>query len=144
MIFWSRSSKLKKYSQHKFTNVLIAILIIFIGLTPWLLSLWVRHNSTTQTRERIAAARLAVANRPCQLNYKRAIELIYKPSVIRSEISLASTMRGLIICTAPSTQKIPLKVVRTTKPKLLTFALKRSSLYRGWYLQIFADILILS
>ena len=64
MIFWSRSSKLKKYSQHKFTNVLIAILIIFIGLTPWLLSLWVRHNSTTQTRERIAAARLAVANRP--------------------------------------------------------------------------------
>ena len=98
MIFWSRSSKLKKYSQHKFTNVLIAILIIFIGLTPWLLSLWVRHNSTTQTRERIAAARLAVANRPCQLNYKRAIELIYKPSVIRSEISLASTMRGLIIC----------------------------------------------
>lgn len=46
--------------------MLMVILIIFIGLTPWLLSLWVMRNSTTQTRERIAAARLAVANRPLQ------------------------------------------------------------------------------
>lgn len=44
--------------------MLIALLIIFIGLTPWLLSLWVMHNSTIQTRQRIAVARLAVANRP--------------------------------------------------------------------------------
>ncbi|TAG88857.1 MAG: hypothetical protein EAZ09_25435 [Oscillatoriales cyanobacterium] len=44
--------------------MLIAILIIFIGLTPWLLSLWVMRSSTIQTRERIAVARLAVANRP--------------------------------------------------------------------------------
>ncbi|MGB7712881.1 MAG: DUF6464 family protein [Microcoleus sp.] len=44
--------------------MLTAILIFFIGLTPWLLSLWVMRNSTTETRERIAAARLAVANRP--------------------------------------------------------------------------------
>lgn len=44
--------------------MLTPILIFFIGLTPWLLSLWVMRNSTTETRERIAAARLAVANRP--------------------------------------------------------------------------------
>lgn len=44
--------------------MLTAILIFLIGLTPWLLSLWVMRNSTAQTRARIAAARRTVANRP--------------------------------------------------------------------------------
>jgi Family of unknown function (DUF6464) len=40
------------------------ILIFLIALTPFLLSWLVMRNSAAQTRERIAAARLAVANRP--------------------------------------------------------------------------------
>ncbi|MEG4286936.1 DUF6464 family protein [Microcoleus sp. A006_D1] len=44
--------------------MLIALLIIFIGLAPWLLSLWVMRSAESQASQRIAAARLAVANRP--------------------------------------------------------------------------------
>nr|WP_228056090.1 DUF6464 family protein [Microcoleus sp. LEGE 07076] len=39
-------------------------MIIFIGLAPSLLSLWVMRSAESQARDRIAAARLAVANRP--------------------------------------------------------------------------------
>ncbi|MEG4353469.1 DUF6464 family protein [Microcoleus sp. LAD1_D5] len=44
--------------------MLTALLIIFIGLAPSLLSLWVMRSAQSQARDRIAAARLAVANRP--------------------------------------------------------------------------------
>ncbi|MEG3986153.1 DUF6464 family protein [Microcoleus sp. Pol7_A1] len=44
--------------------MLTALLIIFIGLVPSLVSLWVMRSAETQARDRIAAARLAVANRP--------------------------------------------------------------------------------
>ncbi|WP_293126400.1 DUF6464 family protein [Microcoleus sp. bin38.metabat.b11b12b14.051] len=44
--------------------VLTALLIIFIGLAPWLLSLWVMRSASGQARNRIAAAGIAVANRP--------------------------------------------------------------------------------
>ena len=44
--------------------MLTAVLIIFIGLVPWLLSLWVMRSAESQARDGIAAARLAVANRP--------------------------------------------------------------------------------
>ena len=44
--------------------MLIALLIIFIGLAPSLLSLWVMRSESSQARDRIAAAQLAVANRP--------------------------------------------------------------------------------
>ena len=44
--------------------MLIALLIIFIGLAPSLLSLWVMRSASDRSRDRIAAARLAVANRP--------------------------------------------------------------------------------
>jgi Family of unknown function (DUF6464) len=45
-------------------NVLTALLIFCLGLTPWLLSWWLMRSWEPQARERIAAARLAVANRP--------------------------------------------------------------------------------
>ncbi|MEG4323495.1 MULTISPECIES: DUF6464 family protein [unclassified Microcoleus] len=41
-----------------------ALLIIFIGLAPSLVSLWVMRSAQRQASERIAAAQLAVANRP--------------------------------------------------------------------------------
>lgn len=41
-----------------------ALLIIFIGLVPSLVSLWVMRSAERQASERIAAARRAVANRP--------------------------------------------------------------------------------
>ena len=44
--------------------MLIALLIIFIGLAPSLLSLWVMRSAEGQAHDRIAAAQLAVANRP--------------------------------------------------------------------------------
>ena len=44
--------------------MLTALLIIFIGLAPSLLSLWVMRSAQSQARDRIAAARLAVATRP--------------------------------------------------------------------------------
>ncbi|NJR23237.1 MAG: hypothetical protein HC786_14295 [Richelia sp. CSU_2_1] len=44
--------------------MLTAILVLFLGLTPWLLSLWVMRKAQTQASERIAAARLAVRVRP--------------------------------------------------------------------------------
>ncbi|MEG3858270.1 DUF6464 family protein [Microcoleus sp. herbarium12] len=40
------------------------LLIIFIGLAPWLLSLWVMRSASGQARDSIVAARIAVANRP--------------------------------------------------------------------------------
>ncbi|MGB3265350.1 MAG: DUF6464 family protein [Microcoleus sp.] len=43
--------------------MLIALLIIFIGLVPSLLSLWVMRSAERQARDRIAAVRLALANR---------------------------------------------------------------------------------
>ena len=44
--------------------MLTALVIIFIGLAPSLVSLWVMRQAGDQARDRIAAARLAVANRP--------------------------------------------------------------------------------
>ncbi|MEG4505774.1 DUF6464 family protein [Microcoleus sp. F6_B4] len=44
--------------------MLTALVIILIGLAPSLLSLWVMRSQSSQARDRIAAARLAVANRP--------------------------------------------------------------------------------
>lgn len=44
--------------------MLTALLIIFIGLAPSLVSLWVMRSAERQASERIAAARRAVANRP--------------------------------------------------------------------------------
>lgn len=41
-----------------------ALLIIFIGLAPSLVSLWVMRSAERQASEGIAAARRAVANRP--------------------------------------------------------------------------------
>ncbi|MEG4801562.1 DUF6464 family protein [Microcoleus sp. ARI1-B5] len=41
-----------------------ALLIILIGLAPSLVSLWVMRSAERQARDRIAAAQLAVANRP--------------------------------------------------------------------------------
>lgn len=46
--------------------MLTAILVLFLGLTPWLLSLWVMRKAEARVRERIAAARLAVIARPQQ------------------------------------------------------------------------------
>ena len=40
--------------------MLTALLVLFLGLTPWLLSVWVMRKAEAQARERIAAARLAV------------------------------------------------------------------------------------
>lgn len=44
--------------------MLTALLIIFIGLAPSLVSLWVMRSAQSQASARIAAAQLAVANRP--------------------------------------------------------------------------------
>jgi Family of unknown function (DUF6464) len=44
--------------------VFTVILIIVIGLAPSLVSLWVMRSAESQARNRIAAAMLAVANRP--------------------------------------------------------------------------------
>ncbi|NJK65910.1 MAG: hypothetical protein HC789_04870 [Microcoleus sp. CSU_2_2] len=52
--------------------MLTALLIFFLGLTPWLLSLLVMKSSETQARERIAAARLAVANRSLRTQLQTA------------------------------------------------------------------------
>jgi hypothetical protein len=46
--------------------VLTAILVLFLGLTPWLLSLWVMRKAQAQASERIAAARSALRARPMQ------------------------------------------------------------------------------
>lgn len=45
-------------------NVLTALLIFCLGLIPWVLSLLVMRSWEAGARARIAAARLAVANRP--------------------------------------------------------------------------------
>ncbi|MCU0546962.1 MAG: DUF6464 family protein [Oscillatoriaceae cyanobacterium Prado104] len=46
--------------------MLTAILVLFLGLTPWLLSFWVMRKAQAQARERIAAVTLAVRAIPLQ------------------------------------------------------------------------------
>lgn len=39
------------------------LLIFFIGITPWLISLWILYKSEARTRERFRAARLSLDSR---------------------------------------------------------------------------------
>lgn len=57
-------------------NVLIALLIFCLGLIPWVLSLLVMRSWESQARERIAATRLAMANRPLQTQLQ-TVDRIY-------------------------------------------------------------------
>ncbi len=41
--------------------MLETLLIVLLGLTPWLLSFWVLRKAEAQARERIRSARLAIA-----------------------------------------------------------------------------------
>lgn len=59
-------------SHTSLENVLTALLIFCLGLTPWLLSLLMMRSWEAGARERIAAARLAVANRPLQTQLQTA------------------------------------------------------------------------
>ncbi len=44
-------------------DVFRILLILLIGITPWLISLWILYKSQAQTRERLIAARLSVGSR---------------------------------------------------------------------------------
>ncbi|MGB3509658.1 MAG: DUF6464 family protein [Microcoleaceae cyanobacterium] len=38
------------------------LLVFFIGMTPWLISLWILYKTEARTRERLRAARLSVGS----------------------------------------------------------------------------------
>ena len=81
----------------------------------------------SQAQDKIAAAGLAVANIPVR-NQLATVDRTYVQDIGYAIGEIASTTPALITSVVQSTLQGPVLIVGTTKPELLTFAVKRYSL----------------